>query len=110
MVPTVLLENLISNAEFVQEAACVGVPDEKWGEVPMAIVKPLPDSNQTEEDLIDFLQTTGVDTGRITKWMLPVYVAFVEEIPKTSVGKYNKIAVRKEMASFLKQAKKVRFN
>ena len=110
MVPTVLLENLISNAPFVLEAACVGVPDDTWGEVPMAIVKPLPGSNNTEEDLNDFLQAEGVDTGRITKWMLPVYVAFVDEIPKTSVGKFDKIAVREQMETILANAKKVRLN
>jgi len=108
MVPTVLLENLTSNAEFVMEATYVGVADNTWGEVPMAIVKPLPGSNQTEEDLIDFLQTEGVDTGRITRWMLPVYVAFVDEIPKTSVGKFDKIAVREQVETFLAKAKKVR--
>jgi len=110
MVPTVLLENLISNAEFVLEATCVGVPDDTWGEVPMAIVKLLPGLNTKEADLLDFLQTEGVDQGKITKWMLPVYVAFVDEIPKTSVGKYDKIAVRKQLESFVEQAKKVRLN
>ncbi|MCP4755284.1 MAG: long-chain fatty acid--CoA ligase [Proteobacteria bacterium] len=110
MVPTVLLENLTSNAEFVLEATYVGVPDEKWGEIPMALVKPLPGSNKTEEDLMDFLQTEGVDKGRITKWMLPVYVAFVDEIPKTSVGKYNKIAVRDQLDAFVQKARKMRLN
>ena len=110
MVPTVLLENLVSNAEFVMEATCVGVPDDTWGEVPMAIVKLLPGTDNKEEDLLDFLQEEGVDKGKITKWMLPVYVAFVDEIPKTSVGKYDKIAVRKQLEGFVKQAKKVRLN
>jgi len=108
MVPTVLLENLTSNADFVLEATYVGVPDEKWGEVPMAIVKVFPGMDRKEEDLLTFLQQKGVDAGKITKWMLPVYVAFVDEIPKTSVGKFNKLAVRKNMDDFVKRAKKVR--
>lgn len=108
MVPTVLLENLTGNAEFVLEATYVGVPDEKWGEIPMAIVKKLPGAAQTEEDLLKFLQTSGVDAGKITKWMLPVYIAFVDEIPKTSVGKFDKIAVRKRIDEFMAKAKRVR--
>ena len=108
MVPTVLLENLTSNADFVMEATYVGVPDEKWGEIPMAIVKLLPGCDNTEEELLAFLRKEGVDKGKITKWMLPVYIAFVDEIPKTSVGKYNKIAVREHMQEFVDQAKRVR--
>lgn len=108
MVPTVLLENLTSNAEFVLEATYVGVPDDKWGEIPMALVKLVPGTNQVEEDILKFLQTEGVDKGKITKWMLPVYVAFVEEIPKTSVGKYDKIAVRKRTEEYVARAKRVR--
>ena len=108
MVPTVLLENLTSNAEFVLEATYVGVPDDKWGEIPMALVKLVPGSEQKEEDILTFLQAEGVDKGKITKWMLPVYVAFVDEIPKTSVGKYDKIAVRKKTESYLTKAKRVR--
>ena len=108
MVPTVLLENLTSNADFVLEATYVGVPDEKWGEVPMAIVKVMSDMNPKEEDLLEFLEKEGVGSGKITKWMLPVYVAFVDEIPKTSVGKFNKLEVRKNMDDFVARAKKVR--
>jgi fatty-acyl-CoA synthase len=110
MVPTVLLENMVSNAEFVMEATVVGVPDETWGEVPMAIIKLLPGVEAKEEDLLTFMEAEGVDKGKITKWMLPVYVAFVDEIPKTSVGKYDKISVREQLESFVGQAKKVRLN
>lgn len=108
MVPTVLLENLTANADFVLEATYVGVPDEKWGEVPMALIRKLPSSNKNEEDVMNFLQKEGVDTGKITKWMLPVYVAFVNDVPKTSVGKYDKIAIRKQIEDFKAKAKKVR--
>lgn len=51
-----------------------------------------------------------MDTGKITKWMLPVYIALVDDIPKTSVGKYDKIAVRKQLEDFKAKAKKVRLN
>lgn len=108
MVPTVLLENLTSNAEFVLEATYVGVPDDKWGEIPMALIKKTAGAAEKEDDILSFLQTEGVDTGKITKWMLPVYVAFVKEIPKTSIGKYDKIAIRKNLDEFMAVAKRVR--
>jgi acyl-CoA synthetase (AMP-forming)/AMP-acid ligase II len=108
MVPTVLLENLTCNAEFVLEATYVGVPDEKWGEVPMALVKRVPGSKASEEDVNKYLETEGVEKGKITKWMLPVYVLFTDDIPKTSVGKYDKIAIRKRITEYVGKAKRVR--
>lgn len=107
MVPTVLLENLIAMADFVLEAAVVGVPDLVWGEKPMALVSIRPNSNATEEDVISFLNEHGVETGKITKWMLPKLVAITTAIPKTSVGKFNKKAVRDNLEQFLKIAKDV---
>ncbi|MHA2393396.1 MAG: long-chain-fatty-acid--CoA ligase [Promethearchaeota archaeon] len=108
MVPTVLLENLAAMADFILEATVVGVPDEVWGEIPMVIVKLVPDSNKKEEDLIKFLTKEGIDKGKITKWMLPKLVAIVDEIPRTSVGKFNKIEIRKNMDKFLAKAKDMR--
>ena len=105
MVPTVLLENLIAMADFVLEAAVVGVPDSVWGEKPMAIVSLRPGMKATEDDVIDFLNEHGVKTGKITKWMLPKLVAITNEIPKTSVGKFNKKAVRDTLDRFLSIAK-----
>jgi len=105
MVPTVLLENLAAMADFVLEATVVGVPDEVWGEKTMAIMKLVPNSNKTEEDLIEFLKTEGVEKGKITKWMLPKLVAIVDEIPRTSVGKFNKVEIRKNLDTFLLKAK-----
>lgn len=108
MVPTVLLENLTATCDYVLEATFVGVPDEKWGERPMALVKPVPGSSVTEDDIYKFLVAEGVDKGKITKWMLPCYIAFCDLIPKTSVGKYDKIAIRKNLNEFLTKAKKMR--
>lgn len=106
MVPTVLLENLTATAEFILEAAYVGYPDEKWGERPMALVKLM--AGVTEEEarkkLRDFLELEGVKKGKITSWMLPDYVSFVDEIPKTSVGKFDKIAIKKQLREYLAKA------
>ena len=108
MVPTVLLENLTATAEFVLEATYVGVPDEKWGQRPMAMVVLVPGAEKTEKDLLDFLQTEGVDKGKITKWMLPDYILITNEIPKTSVGKFDKITIRKQLDDLLTKAKQVK--
>jgi acyl-CoA synthetase (AMP-forming)/AMP-acid ligase II len=107
MVPTVLLENLTATADFVLEATYVGVPDEKWGERPMGIIKLVPGANPKEEDVIKFLQAEGVDKGKITRWMLPDFIVFVDDVPKTSVGKYDKIAIKKSLDKFLSKAKQV---
>ncbi|MFX1257328.1 MAG: long-chain-fatty-acid--CoA ligase [Promethearchaeota archaeon] len=105
MVPTVLLENIVALADFVLEATIVGVPDEVWGEIALAIVKLVPGSDKKEEDIINFLTIHGVDKGKITKWMLPKLVAIVDEIPKTSVGKYDKLTIKKKLDEFLTKAK-----
>ncbi len=105
MVPTVLLENLVAMADFVLEATVVGVPDEVWGEKAMAVVKLVPNSDKNEEDLINFLITEGVEKGKITKWMLPKLIAIVDDIPRTSVGKFNKREIRRTLDIFLEKAK-----
>jgi fatty-acyl-CoA synthase len=108
MVPTVLLENIAASADFILEAAVVGVPDDKWGQRPMAIVTLVPGATETEEDVIRHLQTEGVDKGRITRWMLPDLVLITNDIPKTSVGKFNKLAICQNVGEFLAKAKRVR--
>jgi len=108
MVPTVLLENLTATADFVLEATYVGVPDPIWGQRPMAIVSLVPGATETEEDVIKWLEEQGVEKGRITRWMLPDYIAITNEIPKTSVGKFNKREIAKNLEKFLDIAKKMR--
>jgi acyl-CoA synthetase (AMP-forming)/AMP-acid ligase II len=107
MVPTVLIENLAAGAEFILNATIVGVPDEVWGEKALAVIKLVPGATNTEEDLIEYLKAEGVDKGKITKWMLPKMVAIVDEVPMTSVGKYNKMEIRKNLDTFLAKAKEM---
>jgi acyl-CoA synthetase (AMP-forming)/AMP-acid ligase II len=106
MIPTVLLENLTATADYVLEAAYVGVPDAKWGERPLAIIKLVPGVTEGEADIYNFLMREGVEKGKIPKWMLPEYIVFADEIPKTSIGKYDKIMIRKRLDEFLSKAKK----
>ena len=106
-IPTVLLENLTAMADFVLEATVVGVPDEVWGEKVMVITKFVPNSNKNENDLIEFLKIEGVDKGKITKWMLPKLIAIVDEIPRTSVGKFDKRKIKKNLDMFLTKTKEM---
>jgi acyl-CoA synthetase (AMP-forming)/AMP-acid ligase II len=108
MVPTVQLENLAALADFVLEATVVGVPDDVWGEKIFALIKLIPNSNKKEEDFLEFLKVEGVDKGKITKWMLPSVIAIVDDIPKTSVGKYNKKEIKKNLDKFLAKAKNMK--
>lgn len=108
MVPTVLLENLTATADFVLEATYFGVPDEKWGERPMTMVTLAPGATETEKDIMQFLEAEGVEKGKITKWMLPDYILIADEIPKTSVGKFNKLEIKKNLDTYLAKAKKIK--
>jgi acyl-CoA synthetase (AMP-forming)/AMP-acid ligase II len=108
MVPTVLLENIAGSADFILEAAFVGVPDDKWGQRPMALVTLMPGATETEEDVLKYLQVEGVERGRITRWMLPDFILITHEIPKTSVGKFNKLAINENLGEFLAKAKRMR--
>jgi acyl-CoA synthetase (AMP-forming)/AMP-acid ligase II len=107
MVPTVLLENLAASADFVMEATFVGVPDEKWGQRPMAIVTLAPGARANEDDVLDYLTREGVEKGKITRWMLPDWILISDSIPKTSVGKFDKKVIRAELPKLLEKAKRV---
>ncbi|PAV25793.1 long-chain fatty acid--CoA ligase [Tamilnaduibacter salinus] len=90
------LENLISQHPAVAAAAVVGVPDEKWGERPHAVVVLQQGQTATLEDIQTHLQQF-VDRGDINKWAIPSAVDFTEDIPKTSVGKVNKKLIRDQI-------------
>jgi len=91
------LENLLSQHEAVLESAAIGVPDAKWGERPVmiAVLKPAFKDRIKESDLRQFL-FLGAQGGKIPKYGVPDKYLFVDELPKTSVGKINKIALRKK--------------
>ncbi len=89
------LENLLSLHEDVLEAGVIGVPDEKWGERPLAVIIPVEGTSDriNQDVLIVFLQSY-VDDGTLTKWAVPDFYIFVDELPRTSVGKIDKKALR----------------
>lgn len=90
------LENLISQHPAVAGAAVVGVPDEKWGERPHALVTLKPGEQADVSDIQNHLRQF-VDSGEINKWAIPEQIDFVEDIPKTSVGKINKKLIRDQL-------------
>ncbi|MBV9383881.1 MAG: long-chain fatty acid--CoA ligase [Streptosporangiaceae bacterium] len=87
------LENLLMAHPSVAEAAVIGVPDEKWGERPLATVVLRPGCSASAAELRSFLGE------RVIRWQLPERWAFVDEVPKTSVGKFQKTRLRELYAS-----------
>ncbi|MFQ5875914.1 MAG: AMP-binding protein, partial [Dehalococcoidia bacterium] len=89
------LENLLSLHDDVLEAAVIGIPHEKWGERPLAIVVPKKGAEVrvTADAMRAHLQKFVAD-GVITSWAVPDEYAIVEALPRTSVGKIDKKALR----------------
>lgn len=90
------IENLLSQVDGIAEAAVVGLPDERWGERPHALVVLRPGVTLTADALRDLLRHK-IENGHLNKWYLPDHILFVAEIPKTSVGKLDKKRIRSEM-------------
>ncbi|HEX4472343.1 MAG TPA: fatty acid--CoA ligase [Nocardioides sp.] len=91
-ISSVDLENALMGHPDVVEAAVVGIPDEKWQERPLATVVVREGASVTPEQLRDHL------AGSFAKWQLPDAWAFVDQVPRTSVGKFDKKVVRKGFA------------
>jgi len=89
------LENLLSLHDDVLEAAVIGVYDEKWGERPLAIVVPKAEARgQLTADAMQTHLRGFVTEGVIANWAVPDNYVFVDELPKTSVGKIDKKILR----------------
>ncbi|MGA2320915.1 MAG: long-chain fatty acid--CoA ligase [Solirubrobacteraceae bacterium] len=87
-ISSVELENEVMAHPDVLEAAVIAKPDERWAERPLCCVVLREGSTTTAEELIEHLR------GRVAKWWLPDEFAFVDEVPKTSVGKFDKKVLR----------------
>jgi fatty-acyl-CoA synthase len=88
-ISSVELENALMAHPDVQEAAVVGIPDEKWQERPLASVVLREGATVKPAELRDFL------AGSVAKWQLPDAWTFIEAVPRTSVGKFDKKVIRK---------------
>jgi len=87
-ISSVELENELMAHPDVVEAAVIAKPDERWAERPLCCVVLREHADTSAEDLLEHLR------GRVAKWWLPDEFAFVAEIPKTSVGKFDKKVLR----------------
>jgi fatty-acyl-CoA synthase len=91
-ISSVELENTVMAHPDVFEAAVVAVPDERWDERPLCCVVLNPEAQTTVEELVEWL------TPRVAKWWIPERWTFVETVPKTSVGKFDKKVLRAHYA------------
>jgi fatty-acyl-CoA synthase len=87
-ISSVELENEVMSHPDVVEAAVIAKPDARWAERPLCCVVLREGANTTAQDLVEHLQ------GRVAKWWTPDEFAFVAEVPKTSVGKFDKKVLR----------------
>ena len=92
-ISSVELENEIMAHPAVREAAVIARPDERWGERPLACVVPEEGETLTLEDLREHL------APRVAKWWLPDALEIVDEVPKTSVGKFDKKVLRARLSA-----------
>lgn len=83
------IENLLHDCPDVLEAAVVGMPDDVYGEIVAALIRPRPGSGSTPQGILDQL------SGRVAKYKLPSLIHMTDDIPRTPNGKVDKIAIRR---------------
>jgi fatty-acyl-CoA synthase len=94
-ISSVDLENTIMGHPKVAEAAVIAVNHPKWSERPLACVVVKPGEELTREELLDYLRE------RLDKWQVPDDVVFIDEVPKTSVGKFSKKTLRDKFGDYV---------
>ena len=95
-ISSLTLENIASSCSNIEEVAAIGIPNEKWGERAVLVVKLLNNANPdlVRKDLMRKFRE-HFELGEISKWAIPDNIFFVEQLPKTSVGKLDKKVMRK---------------
>jgi fatty-acyl-CoA synthase len=91
-ISSVEVETLLIGHPAVQEAAVIGMPDERWGERPLACVALAEGADASMAQLREHL------SAGLARWQLPDAFAFIDEVPKTSVGKFDKKVLRARLA------------
>ncbi len=93
-ISSVDLENAIMGHPAVAEAAVIAIPHPKWDERPLAAVVLKEGQSATEDEIKEYL------VGKVAKWWIPDAVEFIDEVPKTSVGKFKKTELREMFKDF----------
>jgi fatty-acyl-CoA synthase len=90
-ISSVELEQALMAHDGVAEAAVIARPDDKWGERPLACVVCAEGASVGPDELRSYL------ADRVVKWWIPDTFAFIDEVPKTSVGKFDKKVLRQRL-------------
>jgi fatty-acyl-CoA synthase len=93
-ISSVELENELMAHPKIAEAAVIGVPHPRWSERPLACVVVAEGAALTKDEVLAYL------SGKVAKWQLPDDVVFIDEVPKTSVGKFSKKTLRDEFGAY----------
>jgi fatty-acyl-CoA synthase len=91
-ISSVEVENELMSHPKIKEAAVIGVPHPKWSERPLACVVVKDGESMTKDEVLDHVRP------RLAKWQMPDDVVFIDEVPKTSVGKFSKKTLRDRFA------------
>jgi fatty-acyl-CoA synthase len=94
-ISSVELERALASHPAVRESAVVAIPDERWGERPAALVVLTAGCSATAQELQEFL------TAKVASWQVPDVIEFVDDLPKTGVGKIDKRRLRDEVIAGL---------
>jgi fatty-acyl-CoA synthase len=95
-ISSVELERVLAGHPSVLESAVVAVPHQRWGERPVALISIRPGATPDEDDIRRFLEE------RVASWWVPDVFEFVDQLPKTGVGKIDKKRLREEYAPRLR--------
>jgi fatty-acyl-CoA synthase len=87
-VSSIEVEGMLYKHPAVLEAACIAIPDERWGEVPAALVVLKPGMTATEEEVIEFCR------GQMAHFKCPKTISFIDGLPRTATGKIQKNLLR----------------
>ena len=91
-ISSVEIENELMSHPKIKEAAVIGVISERWGERPVACVVVNAGETLTKQEVLDHIAPS------LAKWQIPDEVLFIDEVPKTSVGKFSKKTLREQFA------------
>jgi fatty-acyl-CoA synthase len=100
-VSSLALENIASSCNGIEDVAAIGMPHEKWGERPVLLAQAAKGANLEDlrTSVLRAVQSQ-VDAGALSKWAMPDLLLFVDQLPKTSVGKLDKKQMREDVLKY----------